>query len=114
MKTLITIATFFLLVSVGVAKDFIHVKDTSQFISMGDSIDSQLTAVYDKECNCLLVKTNKATFKIYPCGKIEKLTWKEINPNEEQGTLQFYNPQDTITIPGFKKDDKLPDVIYWN
>lgn len=35
--------------------------------------NSKLVADYDKKCNCLVVKTNKAEFRIYPCGKIDKL-----------------------------------------
>lgn len=40
---------------------------------------------WDKECKCLEVETKTAKFRIYPCGKVEKLEWKEINKNEEQG-----------------------------
>lgn len=29
------------------------------------------------------IKTSKSKFRIYPCGKIEKLEWKEIHPNEK-------------------------------
>ena len=35
------------------------------------------------------VKTEKSLFRIYPCGKIEKLKWEEIHPNEETGTNDY-------------------------
>ena len=36
----------------------------------------------------LLVKTKSGNeFRIYPCGEVRKLIWKEINPNEEGSSL---------------------------
>lgn len=33
--------------------------------------------------DCVQVETDNNTIRVYKCGKVEKLTWKEINPNED-------------------------------
>jgi hypothetical protein len=37
------------------------------------------------ECgeNCIQIKSENNTIRYYSCGKVEKLDWKEINPNED-------------------------------
>ena len=49
--------------------------------------DSEIKIKMNLSGGYIEIVTKKATFKFYPCGKIEKLTWKEINPNEEQGDI---------------------------
>jgi len=54
----------------------------------------------------LILKTRNATFKIYPCGKVEMSTWKQINPNmgDGEGGLIDISSGEVIT------DDLLYDT----
>lgn len=39
----------------------------------------------------LSVKTKSGNeYRIYPCGKVDKLIWKEINPNEDRDASAVY------------------------
>ena len=40
----------------------------------------------DKDGYIEVTTRSKDVYKIYPCGKVEKLTWKEIAPNTEVTT----------------------------
>ncbi len=44
----------------------------------------------------LEIKTSKSKFRVYPCGKIEKLKWKEIHKNEDVPNLGVFHSEDNI------------------
>jgi len=47
--------------------------------------DGQLTVKRNPEY--IEVVTRNTTYRIYPCGKLEKLTWKELNQNEDKPVI---------------------------
>ena len=60
------------------------------------------------------VKTEKSLFRIYPCGKIEKLKWEEVHPNEETGANDYVTTPECVynntNYPGDSYyDDKCVD-----
>ena len=57
------------------------------------TFENGMVVNYDKDF--ITVKTRNNTLRIYPCGKVEKLDWKEINPNEDQ----VYYTVGTYTVP---------------
>ena len=39
---------------------------------------------------CLEIKTRGGpVYRVYACGKLEKMVWEELNPNEEPGGITF-------------------------
>lgn len=53
----------------------------------------------EKNGKYIEVKTDHATYRIYPCGQLEKLTWKELNPNEDTAWGRLTYQGDVITLP---------------
>lgn len=47
-----------------------------------------------KKCekhDCVEIKTRNNTIRVYECGKVEKLDWKELNPNEDTQTFSGWS-----------------------
>jgi hypothetical protein len=91
MKKLLVAVIFVCMVGVSYAADnfsFYPVTDEKGVILI-----SQHWVVPDKKkaTDGYLEVTTKsgAVYKIYPCGLVEKLTWKEVAPNIEQGLITW-------------------------
>lgn len=50
--------------------------------------DGNITIENDKVNDYIVVKTrNNVIYRIYPCGKLEKQVYRELNPNEDDNTI---------------------------
>ena len=58
---------------------------------------------WDEPDEFIEIRTNNNTLRVYKCGKVEKLEWKEINPNEDTTTW------DSGTIEWMVGDSN----VYW-
>lgn len=55
---------------------------------------TQFKFIWDSEKKILEIIGDKIHLRIYTCGKVEKLEWKEINKNEEnQSGILYINPR---------------------
>ena len=99
-KILMIIVIVFLMygVAVGADKTITYPSNTDVSKVFDDKnkemISSQWIVPEGKKWNdgYLSVKTRSGNeYRIYPCGKVDKLVWKEINPNEdnEQSSIRF-------------------------
>ena len=62
--------------------------------------DGQVTAKMNTEY--IEVVTRNATYRVYPCGKLEKLTWKELNRNEDKPAAT--SGLGWVTTPGVNRN----------
>ena len=77
----------------GAEKDIVGMNiGTSVFtISKGDDSKKQ-------DNPYLLIENKNIGLKIYPCGRVTKETWKEINPNEEDTSEYLTFSDGTTTL----------------
>ena len=59
-----------------------------------------------KDFKYVEIETSKSTFRVYPCGKIEKLEWTEIHENENiLPSVHLHSPYD------FSLEGKLEEKV---
>lgn len=51
-------------------------------ITQDDGTENFTIKVSEKQ-KTITIKTRNSTFRIHDCGRVEKLEWKELNPNED-------------------------------
>jgi len=59
-----------------------YANDITSFIG-----DPMVVNLKESTVECIEIITSRSKFRIYKCGKIEKLEWKEIHANEDDATL---------------------------
>ncbi len=110
-KVFMAVAVFVMLSGVAYANEsigFIGAKFDSVTISKAnpdmtfsdEKAVSQMTAKWNYKYLEVTTKSG-AVYKIYPCGLVEKLTWKEVAPNTEprnSGTIQWNNNDNYILL----------------
>jgi len=85
MKKLFMVSVLLLVIgSLTYANDIVSYIDADAYISTDTvrTIDLKRSDVKYIE-----IITSKSKFRIHKCGKIEKLTWKEIHANEDDTTI---------------------------